>query len=499
MHITINAGPGSGKTYTITHIPRFLRASNKEAFFKNTKWTNQQRAIWKCVARHIPISPEDPILYAAYNNDLVKDAQNKVIKEGPFACECRTIHGAGYKVINKKYGYCRINSNRGIQIVERITGESISQLKNRYEWLSTLKYLEKCKDELRKPTFENFEELRDKYDSLSNFRIHKDMEEQASLLLPEMKKVNRKEGIEYIDQVWLAIFLAKEPIYKLGLIDEAQDLSPSRFLLAQRLCEHVVWVGDPDQAINAFAGADPHAFDKVEELADIILPLKVSFRCPPNIVQRANTIMAQRIIPRDSFPLTTTKKEDGEEKSLVFEREFPRHIARTLPKCMVICRYNAPLFRCAFHLMKQGINVAMLGKQLVNQLTWLVKKQKAGSAADLEEKIQSWVINSSKNVKPHIAEMLQDKADCILYAAKDCETVDEVVDRIEELFKPKKGKCVTLSTIHKAKGREAENVYILFPPVRSQHATTTPQKQQEQNLEYVAVTRTKKNLYWVHE
>ena len=80
-----------------------------------------------------------------------------------------------------------------------------------------------------------------------------------------------------------------------------------------------------------------------------------------------------------------------------------------------------------------------------------------------------------------------------------CEEVEDIPERLKKMFDPKKDEShVQLSTIHKSKGKERDNIFILFPPIESHHARTPDQKQQEQNLHYVAITRTKNNLYWVY-
>jgi superfamily I DNA/RNA helicase len=74
--------------------------------------------------------------------------------------------------------------------------------------------------------------------------------------------------------------------------------------------------------------------------------------------------------------------------------------------------------------------------------------------------------------------------------------VEDVTKFIDELFDDNVTGILTLSTIHKAKGREWEQVYWL------NRATTCPspwarqdwQKEQEKNLCYVAATRAKHEL-----
>ena len=74
---------------------------------------------------------------------------------------------------------------------------------------------------------------------------------------------------------------------------------------------------------------------------------------------------------------------------------------------------------------------------------------------------------------------------------------------IEELFKEKDDMkdddVVRLSTIHKSKGLEAERVFILgfHELIPSEWATTKDELYAEQCLQFVAVTRAKKELIFI--
>lgn len=500
-NLAVNAGPGTGKTYTATSIPKYLRATNKEAFFSNHPNTEEQRDIWKWVEQNIKFDKPPTFLYAAYNADMVPEVQPMVppLKQ-PFGVDVRTIHGAGYKILNQKYGYLKINSNRGIHIVENLTGKNFYQMKDKFLWLSSLKFVEKLKDECLQPTPENLEAMKNKYDNLANMSIHGDSVKQCTEIIKAMGIIDRGIGIEYIDQVWLAMFLCKRPIYDIGIIDECQDLSPARLLLVQRMCANLIFVGDPDQAINAFAGADPHAFDKIRAICHAELPLKVSFRNPPNIVTKANNLMLQRIIPdtKKRVLLKGIKTEAGVEKQITFDK-LVVELPKVLSSAMVICRYNAPLIQCALKFYKAGVPCVILGKSLVTELKNIVTGRKASSLEELSHKLDSYEEYTCKSVPKHIQEIIADKISCIRLVMSICEEVEDIPERLKEMFDPKKDEShVQLSTIHKSKGKERDNIFILFPPIESHHARTPDQKQQEQNLHYVAITRTKNNLYWVY-
>ena len=97
-NLAVNAGPGTGKTYSATSIPKYLRATNKEAFLNNHPNTEEQRAIWEWVEKEIKVvdsegKPKIPtFLYAAYNADMVPEVQPMVPPfKQPYGVDVRTM------------------------------------------------------------------------------------------------------------------------------------------------------------------------------------------------------------------------------------------------------------------------------------------------------------------------------------------------------------------------------------------------------------------------
>jgi superfamily I DNA/RNA helicase len=499
-NLIIDAGPGTAKTYTLIRIPMYLRATNKEIFLRKNRHTEEQLAIWKWAEDNIHNKYTNPpsFLYAAYNTSIVDEVRPQVPdSKQAYGVDVRTIHGAGYRSIHRRYGYVRMNGNRGTSIVEGITGQNFYRLKDRFEWLSALRFIEKLKEELLPPTEENLQKMKDKYDGLANMVLKKDTVERIKTIVPKMQQIDRSVGIEYIDQLWLPLFFQKSPIYDIGLIDECQDLSPAKLKLMQTLCKHLIFTGDNNQAINAFAGADPYSFDRIRKTCQAELPLRTSFRNPPNIIRDTNAIIATPVVGKPGRPMRGTKTEDGIEEKVTFDK-FHQKLDNPYSNNMIVCRYNAPLIQCCLKLYKQRIPASIEGKQLPEQLVSIVKQRKAVDLDDLEHKIQSYEDFSCKNVKPHIAEAIRDRMDCIRMVINECNSLEDFEDTLKSMFKPKKNQDhVQLRTIHKSKGTERPKVFILFPPVESEYATTPEQKQQELNLKLVAITRTSQDLYWI--
>ena len=76
-------------------------------------------------------------------------------------------------------------------------------------------------------------------------------------------------------------------------------------------------------------------------------------------------------------------------------------------------------------------------------------------------------------------------------------TLQGLTARIDGLFGDAGGR-VTLSTVHRAKGKEAENVFILLPHLMPLPNAETPEEREAEDcIRFVAVTRAKEKLVFV--
>jgi superfamily I DNA/RNA helicase len=109
---------------------------------------------------------------------------------------------------------------------------------------------------------------------------------------------------------------------------------------------------------------------------------------------------------------------------------------------------------------------------------------------------------AKKSNAESLLESLQDRLECIrtCYEAFNCKNIDQLCVEIENLFSDNRP-TVMLSTVHRAKGLEENRVFILNP-------SQMPMKwggqklwelRQEMNLKYVALTRSRKALYFVED
>jgi len=489
-NLLIDAGPGCGKTHSITDAYIYSKSANPAIFKSRFQATDEQMAIYEWVRAHFPKDAKYAA-YCAYNKDIVADMLKKVHPD----CTdfTKTLHGHGYAVIKSKYGYIKLNEKRGEILVEKITGQNLSMMKDKFNWISTLRYVDKLKDELLPIEEESFYKLQMKYSDLAPFKIHPDICSQAAKLVTAMKSVDRAIGISYSDQIWLALFLLPKPLYKFGFVDECQDLSPARLRLAQMLCENIVFCGDKNQGINAWNGADPYAIDQIREHCETSMPLKLSFRLPPNHARTCNMI-------RQSAQLRTLPgRSDGIEETVDCDSyiEWSKQVLDENP--MIVCRYNAPLVQLALAYIQNGIPCRLLGSSEITNLINTVKNRNASTIDELHQKLNTYENQVLKVGNEMAKELNKKRFDSIRYVLKSCSTVSDFEPLIKSLGNPPKtSKCITLSTVHGAKGREAKVIGILNPPIPSDKAKESVQIEQEINTDFVGHSRTKQDRYYVY-
>jgi superfamily I DNA/RNA helicase len=310
--------------------------------------------------------------------------------------------------------------------------------------------------------------------------------------------------IDFDDQLYLPFaYDAKMRPYDRVFVDEAQDLSPLQHrLLAKALKRNgqLVAVGDPHQAIYGFRGADSRSMQNLRERFDCReLPLHVSYRCPKKVVAAAQN-WVDHIEAHADAP-------DGEVDSKVLQANQADLGAAD----MVVCRTNAPAVALAFNLMRRRVPVQIMGRDIGRSLTTLIDRLAGASGPsrkidislpELLDRLATWVgkecEKEGKRKRPSETKLaaIHDKAETIEVLADGCETVDEVKQVIERLFTgtPASHK-VTICSVHKSKGLEAERVWILEPKLMPHPmASSDWEREQERNLLYVAITRAQKKL-----
>lgn len=462
-NLAIEAAPGSGKTTTLLEL------------LKRTP-------------------PHLKSVFLAFNKSIANELQSKV----PSGTDVFTLHSLGYRTLLK-------NTNQRYKLNELknwIIGKQILDLHNIKDEKKRNIYLfiiSKLVDLYRLnlcETSSNLQTMADKYNiSTINGEIKDAMQIVEYLRKYNRQKHDREMMIDYVDMLYLPFILLDKsdfPKYNVVMIDESQDLNSLQWKLVQQLFKlrtRFVAVGDKYQAIYSFQGADSDVFENIKHYpSTTVLPLSYSYRCPTKVVEEANKIF--------NFIESTEGKEEGE---IIYNGTINTALAGDF----ILCRNNQPLIEVFLKLMKQGKKCQILGKEygkgLLNILNKIEDFSKPSIDSLLDDKIKTL---KEKGVKtPQKNQSYQDLVEkiSILTQLHSEFNLQKMRDMIENMFSDNaQNDAIVLSTIHKSKGLESNNVFFLFKNlIPSKFAETELELNQEQCLKYVCITRAKKKLIYV--
>jgi superfamily I DNA/RNA helicase len=318
---------------------------------------------------------------------------------------------------------------------------------------------------------------------------------------------------DYEDMLYVPLRLGlRVTPYHIIFVDEAQDLNVTRRLLVKRMMapgSRVIFVGDPHQAIYGFTGADAEAFNNIrKEFGCVDIPLTYSFRCAQSVVRFAQQwvshIQAHPDAPEGLSPLDPKAVLTPTQ---IWQMNLSHEDA-------ILCRNNAPLVEVFFDCLRHGIAARIEGgRDFINDMYDLIRRwSNIRKLSALRSKIEAYMDKVTEKAASSGKELKADKvADtcqavlAIMDHLSDTGTVDDLAAKIKEMFGDKdeepedRTPVLTLTTIHKSKGREWKRVFWWgrnrFNP--SPYARQQWQMDQEKNLCYVAATRAKLELYEV--
>jgi superfamily I DNA/RNA helicase len=327
--------------------------------------------------------------------------------------------------------------------------------------------------------------------------------EVCNIMLADAYKMPSDLVIDYTDMIVLPLFHREAiPTYKFVFIDECQDLNRAQreLMLCAARNGRFIAVGDRNQAINGFAGADCESFDKIASIpATKELPLSVNYRCGRNMIA-----LAKQIVP------AIEAHDNAIDGVVTSVNEISLDLFQ--PNDMVLCRSAAPLVSMCLKLIKAGVTAIVKGKDIADGLISLIEKSKTKTIKGFE----TWAENEKSKLAKDIAKKDKitpaeatetgryiaycDRIDCILAVGEHTSNLDNVKQTLNNIFSDNNIKnAINLSTCHKSKGLESDRVVILLPnklPL-CWKGQKDWQYQQEMNLKYVALTRAKKELVFV--
>ena len=358
-------------------------------------------------------------------------------------------------------------------------------------------------------------------DALSASGLHREVtREQFERILSRYEETKRKRGV--VDTNDLIAHVVREaqrdPRFVQSMrhqfrhisVDEAQDMNPLQYEFLRLLVADppdVFVVGDPNQAIYGFNGADNRLFDELPGLGTgaRVVTLPSNYRCTPQVVETASRFLrngGQQIEAQSRRPNGRAVSFIGCENEFAERNVIAKELRRMHDTCgtwnllAVLVRVNALADDVSEFLGSQGIPVRS-GRRgpewsaAIAQATSLTSRETLGIwSSDVLDSGDYDPSNPEYEIALRVREFLDDNRSGSVDGRAFGSWMTTTVDRTEV-------EGVEVMTFHAAKGREWFGVVVAaaetgYLPHSS--ARTAVQKAEEARLGYVALTRAADDL-----
>ncbi|MFD9770736.1 UvrD-helicase domain-containing protein [[Kitasatospora] papulosa] len=455
-HLAIQAGAGTGKTSTLAFL-----------------------------AKQMPLRRG---CYVAFNRAIAMDAAARF----PSAVTCKTAHSLAYAALGHRYR-SRLNSPRrpGWRVGQDL-GLTVPVQIGRVDLMPATLSNAALRTVTRFCQSGDVELAHHHVPRLRGIDDEDDHDELADLVLPYAVKawadLHDPHGgaVRFEHDHYLKMWALTEPVLvgDFLLLDEAQDTNPvlEQIVLAQRERAQIVMVGDSAQAIYGWRGAR----DVMTRFMGDHLTLTRSFRFGPALAAEAN-----RWLTLSNAPIRLSGTPDV--PTTVGSPSGRRPNA-------VLCRTNIGAMTEVLSLIASGVATALVGGgESLRALAWAAHDLIEGRRTHHPELMlfTTWAALRDYAERDPAGSDLQPFANLIEEHGPDAilQTVNRLV--------PEDSAQVTVSTAHKAKGREWDRVRIssdFTSPADSDQVDAQgrpipqPVDEAEARLAYVAVTRARHHL-----
>lgn len=295
--------------------------------------------------------------------------------------------------------------------------------------------------------------------------------------------------------------------FRMIAVDEAQDTDLLQLNILSLLVDpaesFLVAVGDRHQAVYGFRGCISDGLDKFQQQFNCeILPLPVNYRCG-----RSHLELVRKIFP--SIPIEAHPRAGEGEIRIIQHSDFLSLFADESLNYIGVCRKNAPLVSYAIKLLAAGkparIKDKSLGKKITEQVEKICKKFRTSydpqsflQLATSYEQAERDRLFKYDNYEERIG-ALQDMLQAVLtlFGNYEPQTLLEWNMMIDKIFDESDGRrAINLYSIHSGKGGEGDVAFILNPENMPliHKGQTVEEREQENNLLYVALTRPRQTL-----
>ncbi len=297
------------------------------------------------------------------------------------------------------------------------------------------------------------------------------------------------------------------------VIDEAQDMNSDEYALIQALMEYneemrVIAVGDDDQNIYEFRGASSKYLEQFIKVNQAVKhELTENYRSKSNLVQFSNQFVQTIQHRLKTTPIIAHQGENGQIRII---QHLSPHLIEPLVQNVknsplkgttcVLTRTNDEALQITGLLIKNGIQAKLIQTNDNFNLFNLLEirfflqqfnsRDETYSISDEAWKRAKWALVNTfaRSAMLDIAKNIIKDFELTRPQKKYKSDLDTFIreSKLEDFFN-ENGETIFVSTIHKAKGKEFDNVFLLIDNFQ-------PEKEEDKRSLYVAVTRAKSNL-----
>jgi len=297
------------------------------------------------------------------------------------------------------------------------------------------------------------------------------------------------------------------------VIDEAQDMNMDEFALINTLIEQneemrVIAVGDDDQNIYEFRGASAKYLEQfMIERKAAKHELIENYRSKRNLVEFTNNFVKSIRHRLKETPISAKQSDNGYIKLVKYQNgnlisPIVNDILSTdlSGSTCILTKTNDEALQITGLLVKSGMQVKLIQSNDGFGLQNLLEVRFFLNEINLADDVKIISDDVWENAKREIRKKFQQSSKLelctnLIKQFEDSNSKRKYKSDLETFIKESKledfynenGETIIVSTIHKAKGKEFDNVFIMLENIN-------PSTDEAKRLLYVAMTRAKRNL-----
>lgn len=530
-------------------VPLITRTTEQQAIVDHVRSTNDNILIaalagsgktWTLLEALKSI-PQKSILICAFNKRIAEEIKTKLPKmPRGHVVHVKTFHALGLSIIHHHFPGLQVDPKTTENLITRVCESrgvklSYPERRSAVALLRTFKETFSIHSDLEVVgrDFELFGKLRENQIA----RVVEITTEAYNLDTAPSKRTS----IDFCDMVWMPVSQDLDPPsrYQAIIVDEWQDMSDPQFSLIKSLRApkggRLIMAGDLHQAIYGWRGAIGGGI--LEEMRGLtlkatIMPLTTSFRC-----SKAAIVEAQRIVPEIK---AWDQADDGSVRSVRLA-DVPSMLMGARSEeihTFILSRTNADLLDCALYLWRAGVHFQLnAGETMLEPLFDLIDSLNTTDRPRFLSSLQVWYGSEVARAEAADSIAWRERLDeqCAMLTAAVVYVEPSGLKVLLQSILRAGVTGVLMSSVHKVKGLEADRVFLLEETFASRqddvHCNTftvddgsrrtllirsgsdetrigslglleqqsydTMLSDDELNIEYVAITRTRTHLIWV--